>query len=155
MEQTLESVQTNSMQTVYAGFWIRFAAAFIDAIILGVVQMIITYMFFSSIMMNPDVVTSQSAGSILLYYVVILVVNWLYSAALESSSRQGTAGKIALDMKVTDLSGNRISFAQATGRYFSKFISIIILFIGFIMVAFDSKKQGLHDKIAGTYVIKK
>ena len=61
---------------------------------------------------------------------------------------------MALGMKVTDLAGNRISFLRATGRYFAKIISALILFIGFIMVAFTEKKQGLHDMIAGTLVVR-
>ncbi len=52
---------------------------------------------------------------------------------MESSSRQATLGKMALSMKVTDLQGNRISFARATGRHFAKYISAMILLIGYIM----------------------
>jgi uncharacterized RDD family membrane protein YckC len=61
---------------------------------------------------------------------------------------------MALGMKVTDLAGNRIFLLRATGRYFAKTISGLILFIGFIMVAFTEKKQGLHDMIAGTLVVR-
>jgi uncharacterized RDD family membrane protein YckC len=57
-------------------------------------------------------------------------------------------------MKVTDLHGNRISFARATGRHFAKILSTMILFIGFIMVGFTERKQGLHDILAGTLVRK-
>jgi len=55
-------------------------------------------------------------------------------------------------MKVTDLNGNRISFARATGRHFAKWLSTLILWIGFIMVGFTDRKQGLHDMLAGTLV---
>jgi uncharacterized RDD family membrane protein YckC len=58
-----------------------------------------------------------------------------------------------LGIKVTDLNGSRIDFGRATGRYFGKFISSIILFIGFIMVAFTQKKQGLHDILADCLVV--
>ena len=81
-------------------------------------------------------------------------MQWLYFALLESSAKQGTLGKMALGIRVTDLDGNRISFGRATGRYFAKFISAIILYIGFIMAAFTAKKQALHDIIASTLVIK-
>jgi uncharacterized RDD family membrane protein YckC len=74
---------------------------------------------------------------------------------MESSERQATFGKIALGIKVTDLNGDRISFAKASGRHFAKIISAIILLIGYIMAAFDSKKQALHDKMAGTLVLNK
>ena len=83
------------------------------------------------------------------------MMNWIYYAGMESSANQGTLGKMAVGIKVTDLNGERISFARATGRYFSKIISALIIAIGFIMVAFTSKKQGLHDMIAETLVIKK
>ena len=82
----------------------------------------------------------------------LLFGGWLYFALMESSTRQATLGKMALDMKVTDDEGNRISFGRATGRYFAKILSALILLIGFIMVAFTDRKRGLHDMIAGTLV---
>ena len=69
-----------------------------------------------------------------------------------SSSYQATLGKMIFGMKVTDLSGNRLSFAHATGRHFAKWISSLTLCIGYIMVGFTERKQGLHDMIAGTLV---
>jgi uncharacterized RDD family membrane protein YckC len=59
---------------------------------------------------------------------------------------------MAFGMRVTDLQGNRISFAQATARHFCKYLSAMILFFGYIMVGFTARKQGLHDMIAGTLV---
>ncbi|QIG54977.1 RDD family protein [Altererythrobacter sp. BO-6] len=67
---------------------------------------------------------------------------------------QGTPGKRALGLIVTDLDGGRISPMRAVGRYFAKILSTIILFIGFIMIGFTERKQGLHDMIAGTLVQK-
>lgn len=83
---------------------------------------------------------------------LILGGSWLYEAFLESSSYQATLGKMIFGMKVTDLYGNRISFARATGRHFAKILSGMILCIGFIMVGLTERKQGLHDMIAGTLV---
>ena len=80
------------------------------------------------------------------------LVSWIYEAALESSPYQATLGKMALGMKVTDLAGNRISFARATGRHFAKYVSGMIFFIGYIMAGFTERKQALHDMIAGTLV---
>jgi uncharacterized RDD family membrane protein YckC len=95
-------------------------------------------------------------GSIPLVGIVLgVVLDWLYSALLESSSRQATVGKMALGLIVTDMEGQRISFGRATARAFAKYISCFALFIGFIMVAFTEKKQGLHDLIAGTLVRRK
>ena len=85
---------------------------------------------------------------------ISLCANWIYEAAMESSSRQATVGKMALGLKVTDLKGRRVSFARATGRHFAKFISGMILLIGYIMAGFTERKQALHDMIAGTLVIR-
>jgi uncharacterized RDD family membrane protein YckC len=73
---------------------------------------------------------------------------------MESSSYQATLGKMVCGMKVTDLSGNRISFERATGRHFAKYLSGLILCIGYIMVGFTERKQGLHDLLAGTLVFR-
>ena len=81
--------------------------------------------------------------------------SWLYEALMLSSPYQATLGKMIFGMKVTDLYGNRISFARATGRHFAKYISgPFTLLIGFFMVGFTERKQGLHDIIAGTLVRK-
>ena len=84
---------------------------------------------------------------------VSLIVNWIYFAWQESSVRQATIGKLAVGVKVCTENGGRLTFANATGRYFAKILSAIVLLIGFLMVAFDKKKQGLHDKLAKTFVI--
>ena len=83
---------------------------------------------------------------------VTIPTSWLYCALMESSSYQATLGKMIFGMKVTDLCGNRISFARATGRHFAKILSGLILCIGFIMVGLSERKQGLHDLLAGTLV---
>src|SRR6202035_5143373 len=80
---------------------------------------------------------------------------WLYYALLESSSWHATLGKMALRLQVTDLEGRRIGFGRASGRFFGKIISGMILYIGFLMAGFTEKKQALHDMMAGCLVIKK
>ena len=87
--------------------------------------------------------------------IIDIVGVWLYFALQESSVYQATLGKRALNIYVTDLYGRRLTFGQATGRHFSKIISGLILCIGYIMVAFTQRKQGLHDMIAGTLVMRK
>jgi uncharacterized RDD family membrane protein YckC len=86
--------------------------------------------------------------------VVSLLVMWLYHAICESSSWQGSVGKKLLGIRVTDMYGQRISFGKATGRHFGKLLSGMILGIGFIMIAFTGQKQGLHDQLAGTLVVR-
>jgi len=68
---------------------------------------------------------------------------------------QATLGKRIVGLKVTDLAGNRIGFGRATGRHFAKMLSSMIMNIGYIMVAFTDRKQGLHDMLAGTLVMKR
>jgi uncharacterized RDD family membrane protein YckC len=85
---------------------------------------------------------------------VTILANWLYHAFMESSSWQGTIGKKICGLRVTDMRGDRISFARATGRFFGMIVSGMICFIGFVMVAFTEKKQGLHDLMADTLVLR-
>lgn len=136
------------VSTEYAGFWRRFVALVIDIIILVIVNAIISAII-SAILMA---VLRDSATSI--EGIIIFVLDWIYFAYQESSAAQATIGKRAMGIKVTDLQGNRISFLRATGRYFAKIVSGIIIFIGYVMAAFTAKKQALHDMLAGTLVVK-
>ena len=119
----------------HAGFWRRFVAAIIDGIIVGVASFLIT--------LTPLGFINWLFG---------LAVGWLYYSIMESSITQATLGKMVIGIIVTDISGNRVSFGRATGRHFAKIISGIILYIGYIMIAFTEKKQGLHDIMADTLV---
>ena len=134
-------------QVEYAGFWRRLAAHIIDNIILEVALFIMLAPFGISLM-NP------ALGEIIMMVPASLAIGWLYYALLESSKYQATLGKMVLGIKVTNMQGQKISFARATGRHFAKMISGIILGIGFLMIAFTKKKQGLHDIIADCLVIK-
>ncbi len=87
-------------------------------------------------------------------FIVGILGQWLWFTISESSNWQATLGKKLLGLKVVDEHGGRVSFGRANARYWSKILSGLILFIGFLMVAFTVKKQGLHDKIASTYVVK-
>jgi uncharacterized RDD family membrane protein YckC len=149
----------------YAGFWLRFVAFIIDSLLLYFVGMILFLPFAASTGMGmrgmmtgrpPDAqALFPMIHAMLRLTLLRTVLNWLYYSLLESSAWQGTLGKKALGLEVTDLDGNRISFGRATGRFFAKIISTIILFIGYIMAGFTEKKQALHDILAGTLVIRK
>ena len=145
----------------YAGFWNRFAAAVIDAIVtvIGTLLLLVPLylVLFFSVMGEtgePDLETLLPVAQPI-SNLVSLVAGWLYYSLMESSRFQGTLGKMAVQIKVTDLEGNRVSFGRASGRYFGKFLSGILLLAGFIMVAFTEKKQGLHDILAGCLVVRK
>lgn len=162
----------------YAGFWKRLAAFIIDTIILNAVVLntlfkvviafkVIDTFFGLSVaeaVMKQELASSTSLmglftasihfyNSTLLYSTLTTVITWLYFATLESSAWQATIGKLALGVRVTDFKGARISFARGLGRYAAKFVSYIILLIGFLMIAFTARKQGLHDFMAGTLVL--
>ena len=147
----------------YAGFWLRFVAFIIDQLLLYFVGMILFLPFAASMGMRgmmmgrPRDVQAlfPMIHAMLRLALLRLVIHWLYYSLLESSAWQATLGKKALGLEVTDLDGNRISFGRATGRFFAKIISSLILFIGYIMAGFTEKKQALHDILAGTLVIRK
>ncbi|WEK46159.1 MAG: RDD family protein [Candidatus Andeanibacterium colombiense] len=138
----------------YGGFWIRVLAYLIDWIILyfasSVLSGIVMGVGFASINAGYTAVSTAMLG----VAGISFVLNWLYFAILESSSWQGTVGKQALKLVVTDEQGERISFGRATGRYFAKFLSVLIFCIGFMMAGWTGRKRGLHDIVAGTLVYK-
>jgi uncharacterized RDD family membrane protein YckC len=141
----------NENNKSYGGFWKRVIAYLIDGLIIAVP----VTMIFGTVI--PDVMVAENVRatpfSVSVPQLVMILASWVYFAGLESSEWQATVGKKILGMKVTDVAGERINFVKATIRYISKFLSSFILMIGFIMVAFTAKKQGLHDFIAGTTVV--
>ncbi|MEZ6045963.1 MAG: RDD family protein [Planctomycetaceae bacterium] len=138
-------------EPIYAGFWLRFCAYFLDSLLLGFVNFGLGFamgMVMGIMQLEPVII--QIAAQIL-----GIVMFWLYFAVSESSEAQATPGKRILGIKVTGLNGERISFGRATGRTFAKYISGFTLMIGFIMAGFTEKKQALHDMIASCLVVKK
>ena len=165
MENTI--YEQNTAKVEYAGFWWRFLANIIDSIIISFVSWIfvipILGIFGVSLYSLKEAGFDPEQAELLIFPMIGLittvslmstVMQWLYFALMESSKYQGTVGKMVLKIKVTDEAGNRISFARATGRYFGKIISGMILMIGYIMAGFTEKKQALHDILASCYVIK-
>jgi uncharacterized RDD family membrane protein YckC len=133
----LRTIGPVSRATFYAGFWSRFAALIIDVVVLGVAGLVIT------------------AGTVGFAFVSISLLPWIYEAVMLSSEKQATLGKLAMGLVVTDTEGRRISFFRATGRHFGKYVSALILGIGYLMAAFTRKKQALHDMMADTLVVTK
>jgi len=150
-----------SKPVVYAGFWRRFVAMIIDGLVFApliVIVILISGLF--GIAMQPRVDLDGLAGAFFSVGVVVLmcllfVGNWLYHTTMESSHHQATLGKKALGIIVTDMNGNRISFARANGRFFGKWISGMIMNVGYLMAAFTEKKQALHDILASCLVVMK
>src|SRR5262249_15848294 len=142
--------------TRYGGFWIRFLAFIIDWVLVQLVVVPISFAVGMVVGVAGMATHSSSIGmqvfSSGIGALIGLAGTWLYNAMMESSKHQATLGKMIFGMKVTDMQGQRLSFSLASGRHFAKILSGLILCIGFIMIGFSEKKQGLHDMIAGTVV---
>jgi uncharacterized RDD family membrane protein YckC len=152
----------------YGGFWLRFVAHLIDGLLLGAVflALCIPVAMLSGLgaaiqgmarhNSEPDpAAIAALASSIALLVGVTTLGSWLYYAYFESSDWQGTIGKKVISLVVTDLNGNRISFARASGRFFAKILSgLIPLGIGYILAGVTEKKQALHDMIASCLVLR-
>ena len=138
----------------YAGFWRRFTAFVIDAVLFSVVQTFISVAVIGGVMtVTPG--DEAAVFAVVAINLAMFAVMWLYFSLMESSSLQGTLGKMMVGVVVTDVNGDRISFGRASGRYFAKGVSAVILMIGYVMAAFTERKQALHDIIAGCLVIRK
>jgi uncharacterized RDD family membrane protein YckC len=131
---------SNDKVMSYAGVWARFAALLIDSIVItGAIGLVAVLLL--------DV----SMTSYMIFLILLVLGQWLYFALMESSSG-ATLGKRMMGITVVDLEGSPISFGRASGRYFAKCLSGILL-IGYIMAFFTEKKQALHDLLAGTLVL--
>jgi uncharacterized RDD family membrane protein YckC len=155
----------------YAGFWVRFAAHIMDNLFISIPFMVLWFLVvmtffgfgvFATAAQSKEKLSDAAAVALFsvilgLYFSLIfsrLLVSWLYHAILESGPHQATWGKRIVGVKVTSISGERISFKHATGRYFSTLITNMTMGIGYLMVAFTERKQTLHDMIASTLVVK-
>lgn len=156
----------------YAGFWLRFVAYLIDNIIIQILQSLIVLPFLAVLglsiasqgygfdfeeMMQEDlfefIAMAISAISTLL--LITLAIQVLYYSLMEASKFQGTLGKMALGLIVTDMKGQPVDFPKALLRNLGKIISSMLFAIGYILAGFTDKKQALHDIIAGALVVKK
>jgi uncharacterized RDD family membrane protein YckC len=138
----------------YAGFWLRVVGYIIDSIVLSIPLVFVGVILGLVIIAGNGNLDEDNAALTAVSYLIGIPSWWLYSALLESSPWQGTLGKRALGLRVTDEEGQRIGFGTATARHFAKYLSAIALCIGFLMVAFTDRKQGLHDRLARTLVLK-
>lgn len=134
----------------YAGFWLRAGAIAID---MGVM---VAFALMLSLVLTPVKFMVYDDAFVIDAFqnLIIIVVGFLYFALLESSQWQGTVGKKAVGLIVTDMNGNRLTFGRSSARYWSKVVSGLSCYVGFIMAGFTDKKQGLHDMIAGCLVLK-
>ena len=131
----------------YAGFWRRLGAYIVDAALLVGIEIVLA----SSIsVLEPD--NFEAFANVA---PVSAALWWAYFAILESSPAQGTLGKLAFSLQVTDVYGDPISFQRAVVRHATKFLSSLLLGTGWLLAGFTPRKQALHDLLAGTLVLRK
>jgi uncharacterized RDD family membrane protein YckC len=161
MEDTLDLdiVEDNvSSYSSYADFWQRFAAYVLDGVIIIFICSSLKWVIADSLRVQLDWRYGYEDSQDVAYYVwsfYLIIIRWSYFAGMESSKLQATIGKLAVGLYVTGERKERISFAQASGRYFGKLLSGLLLGIGYIIAAFNPKKQALHDQMSNCYVHKK
>jgi len=137
--------------TEYAGFWRRFAAVFLDGILVAIITVPVM------LVVGRDIDTSTMEGLQRfsdLSNVISTILSIVYGTVFEGSAMQGTPGKRVLGMAVTNTDGDRIGFGRALGRNLAKLLSGIILLIGYLIQPFTARRQALHDLLAGTLVLR-
>lgn len=139
-------------QVHYAGFGARAAAAIIDFIILNIISSMISAVFVGLLLteLNTTTILIGTIAPVL----VDALITLFYSVWLESSTWQATIGKKLVGLKVVDLEGRRISFGRSCSRSLGKSLSALILGIGYLMPLWDTRRQALHDKMAGCLVVR-
>ena len=146
----IETASDNKLDR-YAGFWARVLASIIDTFIWLIITMPILYLLYGERYFIPDVNAPFVAG------VADVVLNWILPIFIIIGFwvlKQGTPGKILLKMKIVDAkTGGRPTMKQWIIRYIAYIPAALILFLGFLWVIWDKKKQGWHDKLAGTVVV--
>ena len=146
-----ETVQLMAPGPHYADFWLRLAAYLIDLTLIYIVEGVLAV---GVVLMGPREISIVGILVGLINFALVSAsLAWAYFALFESSPMQGTVGKYALGIYVTDVHGDPIGFWRATARYWLKPLSSASLMAGWIMAAFTRRKQALHDLLAGTLVL--
>lgn len=144
-EYTPASPETRQ-EPKYVGFWARFAANFLDGILISILLSPSIFLAATSIRPEGLIVAIAAFWGLDILAVIILLVLWC--------KKQASIGKMAISAKIVDArTGGVPTKGQLIGRYFAYTLSALPLGLGFLFIAFDSKKQGWHDKLAGTAVI--
>jgi len=141
----------DSPELEYVGFWLRFWATIIDTVLVTIILWPIVRAYRGAVYW-PDVYTYTGTGVRGLFLQIVLpavavIIFWV--------TRQATPGKMAIGATIVDAeSGARPTTAQFIGRYLAYYVSTIPFCLGFIWVGIDARKQGWHDKLAGTVVVR-
>ncbi len=132
----------------YAGFWLRFAAGILDAIFLFLLLFFVNSIFSDYICDISASLLTMFAGG-----VISFLITFVYHVSFWAWKGQ-TAGKLITGVKIIRTDSSPLDGKHAVIRFLSYVVSALPLMLGFIWIAFDHKKQGFHDKIADTYVVK-
>ena len=139
------------------GFWIRYAAWLIDTIILNIIGVVLLRIgavaFDLASTGLQDLEVEEMMSIMVPYLLFMIIVNIVYFTFFHGSTGQ-TLGKMVCKLKVVRLNGDRVGYGKAFLRWIGYLVSTSIFYLGFIWAAWDRNKQGWHDKIAGTYVIR-
>jgi predicted Zn finger-like uncharacterized protein len=136
-----------------AGFWIRVVATILDSVLLSIVQFVLT-LGITLLIGYMGIVATDDPATSLVIWLFGMTISLGYAVFFTGYCGQ-TPGKMVVRIRVIRADGSQMNYGRAAKReILGKFVSSILLGIGYIMVAFDNQKQGLHDKIADTYVIK-
>jgi uncharacterized RDD family membrane protein YckC len=150
MQKLAEGASIASARMNYAGFWLRFAAVFLDAIVLFIVALLLRL-----VLGLPAIQTINNAPSglaLVTEQLLSFVTGFLYETIL--IARFGaTLGKMACRVHVVTSDGSTVSYGRSVGRYFAKLLSAFTLLIGYIIAAFDPERRSLHDRICNTRVV--
>lgn len=136
-------------QQEYAGFWIRVGASLIDTILMLMILVPVLTAIYGTDYWGGETQVQGIWDALFNYIfpIVVVIVFWVYKSA--------TPGKMLAGLTIVDAkTGSKPSTGQFIGRYLGYYVSMLPLFLGFIWVAFDKRKQGWHDKLAGTVVIR-
>ncbi len=136
-------------ELVYAGFWIRVGATLIDAVLIALLTLPVLHGIYGADYWESEAIVQGPADFLISWVMPALgiILFWIY--------KQATPGKMAVSAQIVDArTGRKASNAQYIGRYFGYIVAALPLGLGIIWVAFDRRKQGWHDKLAGTIVIR-
>lgn len=146
-------VSRASAPSLYGGFWLRLLAWLVDSMLLSIALALAALVGLASGALAP-LGSPAGQGTAFGLAGLALVLHWLYGAAMESSARRATLGKLVVGLRVVDVGGAQLSFGRASARTLGKLLSALALGGGFVLVGLTARKQGLHDLLSRTCVVR-
>ncbi len=138
-----------SVGVEYGGFWVRFGAEMVDYVLFGAMVAPLQTLVLLTMAINPFLYMGLSILFGLANFAFMIFLGTYFVGTWGASP-----GKMALGLRIVVADGSKVSYARAFGRVFAKMVSAVILYVGFIMVAFDPERRALHDYMCNTRVIR-